>query len=150
MNVFRSHDANTACKNRADSTLRRHLPSIGLILWSASTAGCGDAPPPPNLHPVRGVVVGLNGETVTNQGVIEFRSQTDPELRAVASFDESGRFELSSREDGVKHMGARTGSYQVTVLPSGAKHIPPILLPNAVKIAPQENELTIKIDTSRL
>ena len=131
------------------SDLHRLL-AAWIVILCAGVAGCSETPPPPDLHPVSGVVVGLNGEAVTSGGTIEFCSPTDPDFRAVAGFDKSGRFELSSRDGNEKHLGARPGSYQVTVFPSGAKYIEPIELPKAVIIAPQDNELTIKIDASKL
>jgi hypothetical protein len=121
-----------------------------LMVLSLGIAGCSQPEPPPGLLAARGVVVGNKGELVSCGGMIEFRCTTNPEQRSIGALDDEGRFELSSRTGNAKHVGALEGVYQVTIFPSGAKFIEPIVLPKAVTITPQDLEFKFAIDTSSL
>lgn len=125
-------------------------PALLLLVLSAVFVGCESGVPAPEIYPVRGVVLGIDGAPAKG-GMVEFRATEEPFTVATGPIAKDGTFVLASIFEERRLEGVPAGTFRVTVLPdfSGSaqdQHLAqPTVLPDPVSVS-SSGENAFKID----
>lgn len=131
------------------NVLSRVLP-FALVL---ATVLCGCGPEQPKfaeLHPVSGKIT--YGGQAPGGGMIKFEPlPANDEFMVNGLLDAEGNFQLktirSTDSRGESKSGAPAGEYKVVFIPKNedqtVAYVPPVMLPNPVKIEAKDNVLTL-------
>lgn len=127
------------------------LSRVLLVLTLTFLCGCGPEQPKfADLHPVSGKIT--YGGQAPGGGMIKFEPiPANEEFMVNGLLDAEGNFQLttvrSTDTQGERKNGAPAGEYQVVFIPKNedqtAAYVPPITLPNRVKIEATSNVLTL-------
>lgn len=134
-------------QRRKRSPLRRQgkwLLFVALLV----ALGCGSSKATlPKTIPVTGKVSFRNGQPVAD-GVIEFRSRTDPNLTTSGLIGKDGSFSLTTIVGSEKVSGAVEGEYDVTInLPMGDdQNVKSVRLAKPCKVVAPDTAFQIVID----
>jgi hypothetical protein len=133
----------------------RACRSCAAFVLALLLPGCRPAPPTlAQTYPVSGTVT-QNGKPM-NGGSIQFHLTADPMLRVLGEIKDDGTFTLNTVKDNAMGAGAPEGEYQVIVQPPLSKEVgggvdfahkgvPPIKLPNTVKVEAKANTFKIEV-----
>ncbi|HZY85358.1 MAG TPA: hypothetical protein VFE78_11040 [Gemmataceae bacterium] len=120
------------------------LLSLGLAVILAGCKGGADMS---KTYPVSGSVV-RGGKPVAG-GTLQFAAAGDNSFTVTGEVGPDGAFTLQTLKAVTKAAGAPAGEYRVTyIFPVAAdqRTRPPVTLPRAYKVEPQENRLTLDLD----
>lgn len=116
---------------------------VALIAWTLT--GC-EGSTPPKTFPVSGKVMHKGGGPV-REGVVEFRSSTNPLLLTRGKIQSDGTFTLETTRDGKRYPGALAGSHEVTIIPAQERDQSntPVTLVKPFTVEEKENHFEIVV-----
>src|SRR5262245_34303698 len=117
------------------TAVRATALALGAALLLAGVPGCGSGIP--KTFPVKGRVVWKGGKPV-DDGRIEFRSLSEPDLTAVGEIGSDGTFTLTTFKEGKTREGAVAGQHKVIVepdVPDGQRALV-VVLPDPYTVEP--------------
>jgi hypothetical protein len=124
--------------------------SLVLLLAVLATAGCRGGADMPKTYPVTGSVV-RGGKPVAG-GALQLTAVGDNTVTVTGEVGPDGAFTLTALKGVTKAAGAPAGEYRVTyIFPVAAdqRTSPPLTLPRAYKVEPQENRLTLDLEAPK-
>jgi hypothetical protein len=119
-----------------------------LVGMSCICIGACDKGNLPTTYPVTGKVVFTNKKPLTGGGIF-FRSEKDPDVRAVGEIGTDGQFTLYTISGKTKLVGAVEGEHKLEVVPpmdDKQQMIRVRILKEVVRVEARENEIVVEIE----